>query len=92
MSSDPSTAEKYLQRYLTVARTVTGDKDATVAEGVSALAELVTACGVPGLGAFGLKEEDFDEVVAKSKESSSMKGNPVALTDEELKDMLRRAL
>jgi alcohol dehydrogenase class IV len=92
MSHDPSTAEKYLQRYLTVARTVTGDKDATVAEGVSALAELVTACGVPGLGAFGLKEEDFDEVVAKSKESSSMKGNPVALTDEELKDMLRRAL
>ena len=92
MSHDPSTAEKYLRRYLTVARTVTGDEDATVAEGVSALAELVNACGVPGLRAFGLEEEDFDEVVAKSKESSSMKGNPVALTDEELKDMLRRAL
>ena len=46
----------------------------------------------PGLGAFGLTEGDFDDVVAKSKESSSMKGNPVALSDEELKDMLRRAL
>ena len=51
----------------------------------------VKACGVPGLG-FSVTEGDFDDVVAKSKESSSMKGNPVALSDEELKDMLRRAL
>ena len=44
------------------------------------------------MGEFGLKEGDFDEVVAKSKESSSMKGNPVPLSDEELKTMLRKAL
>ena len=53
---------------------------------------MVKACGVPGLGALGLTEGDFDDVVAKSKESSSMKGNPVPLSDEELKDMFRRAL
>ena len=53
---------------------------------------LVRDCGVPGLGSFGLKEDDFAEVIAKSKESSSMKGNPVALTDEELATMLRMAL
>ena len=46
----------------------------------------------PGLGAFGRTEEDFADVIAKSKESSSMKGNPVALTDEELAGMLRAAL
>ena len=44
------------------------------------------------MGTFGLKESDFDDVVRKSKESSSMKGNPVALSDEELKAMLRAAL
>ena len=91
-AEDPACAEKYLERYAQIARTVTDDPGATVAEGVAALAALVKACGVPGLGAFGLTEGDFDDVVAKSKESSSMKGNPVALSDEELKDMLRRAL
>lgn len=91
-AEDPALAEKYLERYAQIARTVTDDPGATVAEGVAALAALVKACGVPGLGAFGLTEGDFDDVVAKSKESSSMKGNPVALSDEELKDMLRRAL
>ena len=53
---------------------------------------LVARVGVPGVGTFGLKESDFDDVVRKSKESSSMKGNPVALSDEELKAMLRAAL
>ena len=53
---------------------------------------LVKDCGVPGLGHFGLKEEDFAEVISKSKESSSMKGNPVPLSDEELATMLRMAL
>ena len=37
-------------------------------------------------------DPERDEVVAKSKESSSMKGNPVPLSDEELKTMLRKAL
>ena len=83
---------KYLRRYEEVARAVTGSETATTEDGVAWLQELVKDCGVPGLGHFGLKEEDFAEVIAKSKESSSMKGNPVALTDEELADMLRMAL
>jgi len=90
--TDPAGAKKYLDRYLTVAKAVTANEDATIAEGVEWLSQLVKDCGVPGLASFGLKESDFDEVVKKSKESSSMKGNPVALTDDELKDMLRRAL
>ena len=71
---------------------MTGDANATVEDGVAWIVKLVKDCGVPGLGEFGLKEGDFDEVVAKSKESSSMKGNPVPLSDEELKTMLRKAL
>ena len=89
---DPAAAKVYLDRYQTVARTVTGDPHATVEDGVEWIVRLVKDCGVPGLGEFGLKESDFDEVVAKSKESSSMKGNPVPLSDDELKTMLRMAL
>ena len=91
-AEDPALAAKYLARYEEVARAVTGKEDATVEEGVEWMQALVKDCGVPGLGTFGLKEEDFAEVIAKSKESSSMKGNPVALSDEELANMLRMAL
>jgi hypothetical protein len=92
MASDPEAAKKYLARYETVAKAVTGDENASVQDGVEWMKSLVKSCGVPGLGSMGLKESDFDSVVQKSKESSSMKGNPVALTDEELKGMLRAAL
>ena len=92
MASDPEAAKKYLARYETVAKAVTGDENASVQDGVEWTKSLVKSCGVPGLGSMGLKESDFDSVVQKSKESSSMKGNPVALTDEELKEMLRAAL
>ena len=91
-AEDPEMAAKYLARYEDVARAVTGSEKATVEEGVAWMQALVKDLGVPGLGHFGLKEEDFEEVIAKSKESSSMKGNPVALTDEELATMLRMAL
>ena len=69
-------------------RTSTG----SARDGVEHIVELVKHCDVPGLGSFGLKESDFPSVIEKSKQSSSMKGNPVALTDEELGDMLRLAL
>ena len=81
-----------MARYAEVARALTGKPDATARDGVEHIVELVKHCDVPGLGSFGLKESDFPSVIEKSKQSSSMKGNPVALTDEELGDMLRLAL
>jgi len=48
--------------------------------------------GIPGLGAYGLREDDFDEIVEKSSASSSMKGNPIVLNAEELKAILKAAL
>jgi len=91
-AADPAAAATYLARYEALARAVTGSEAATVEQGVEWMVALVKDCGVPGLGHFGLKEEDFAEVIAKSKESSSMKGNPVALSDEELTTMLRMAM
>ncbi len=89
---DPESAKRVLARYAEVARALTGKPDATARDGVEHIVELVKHCDVPGLGSFGLKESDFPSVIEKSKQSSSMKGNPVALTDEELGDMLRLAL
>jgi len=46
---------------------------------------------LPSLDEFGWKESDFPTVVAKAKKSSSMKGNPIALTDDELMKILKKA-
>jgi alcohol dehydrogenase class IV len=43
------------------------------------------------LAAYGLEKADFPAVVAKSQNASSMKGNPIALTKQELLDILDQA-
>jgi len=61
-AADPAAAATYLARYEALARAVTGSEAATVEQGVEWMVALVKDCGVPGLGDFGLKEEDFAEV------------------------------
>lgn len=46
----------------------------------------------PSLKNYNVAESDLDEVVFKSQKASSMKGNPVELTAEELREILLRAL
>jgi alcohol dehydrogenase class IV len=47
---------------------------------------------VPRLAEYGIKEGDFSTIVAKSKDASSMKGNPILLTEPELLEVLKKAL
>ena len=42
--------------------------------------------------AVGIKEADFPMIVAKSRNASSMKGNPITLTEEELFQILQKAI
>ena len=58
---------------------------------VDTLHDMVEALGVPGLSAFGLTEELIPVVVADSP-GSSMRTNPVALTDAELTAILAQSL
>lgn len=81
-----------LARYDDVARLLTGDHYATADDGVAWVAELVEVLGIPGLGAYGLAEADFDDVIDQSARSSSMKGNPIVLTADEMAAILARAL
>lgn len=82
----------YLARYDEVARLVTGRADASAAEGVAWVQELCATLQVPGLATYGVTPGDFGEIVTKSKAASSMKGNPIVLTDGELTEILRQAL
>ncbi len=58
---------------------------------VTQLAALRRKLGIPTLGSFGVKSEDLDSIAAGSR-GSSMKHNPLELTDEELGLILRAAL
>lgn len=54
--------------------------------------ELVGDLDIPPLSAYGVTRDDFPEIVEKSAKSSSMKGNPIALTTDELTEVLEGAL
>jgi len=81
----------YLTRYDEVAQLLTGKTKAQASDGVVWIQELCETLKVPPLTEFGLKEQDFPEVVAKAQKSSSMKGNPIQLTDNDLMEILKRA-
>jgi len=80
-----------LKRYDQIAELLSGKAGATALEGVDWLERLCSALKVPCLSELGLAESDFAEVVAGAQKSSSMKGNPVELSDEELVEVLRQA-
>ncbi len=81
-----------LERFAEVARMLTGRSAATVADGLDWLQALCTDLAVPPLSRFGLKENAIPQIVAQAQKASSMKGNPIALTEDELADILRQAL
>jgi alcohol dehydrogenase class IV len=64
----------------------------TAEDGINWLAGLCRDLQVPPLSALGIAKNDFLAIVEKSKNSSSMKGNPVELTELELTQVLREAL
>lgn len=80
-----------LGRHAEVARLLTGRDDAAVEDAVDWVRETVAALGVPPLGAVGLRPAQHAEVAAKAARSSSMRGNPVPLTDDDLLAVLRAA-
>jgi alcohol dehydrogenase class IV len=78
-----------LRRYADVARLLTGRNDAAIEDGVSWLRETVAALDVPPLDAVGLQPAQFAEVAGKAARSSSMEGNPVPLSEDDLIAVLR---
>ncbi|MBN1201634.1 MAG: iron-containing alcohol dehydrogenase [Anaerolineae bacterium] len=81
-----------LARYDTVARILTGDDTAACDDGVAWIRDICHALKVPVLSSFGLTRGDFDTLIEKSAVSSSMKGNPIKLTADDMRAILDRAL
>ncbi|MEO6525238.1 MAG: iron-containing alcohol dehydrogenase [Gemmatimonadaceae bacterium] len=81
-----------LVRYDEVARILTSDTEARAEDAVAWLRALVDELAIPRLGTFGVRAEDVPGVAAQARKASSMQGNPIALTDDELVDILGAAL
>jgi len=80
-----------LGKFDEVAELVTG-RDGAGAEGLIAwVQELCLRLETPPLAQYGLRQADFAKVVAQARKSSSMKGNPIVLTDDELTEILGKA-
>jgi alcohol dehydrogenase class IV len=92
LSAGGAAAAPALARFVTVARILTGREDASAADGVAWLTALCAEFGIPGLASYGMSEARFAEAVEKGKKSSSMKGNPVPLSDDQMADILRRSM
>ncbi|MCL4876491.1 MAG: iron-containing alcohol dehydrogenase [Anaerolineae bacterium] len=79
-----------LNRYDEVAYRLTGKSLALT--GVKWVQHLCDTMEIPSLSTYGITREDIPTIVGKSRSASSMKGNPIVLTDEELTEILERAL
>jgi len=79
-------------RYREIAEIVTGRHGAGADEGIAWVRDLCQELEVRGLGHHGLSAGEVPALVAKAKAASSMRGNPVQLSDEELGDVAIRAL
>jgi alcohol dehydrogenase class IV len=79
-------------RYREIARLLTGKPLVRAEEGAEWIHTLCSDLSIPGLSVFGVTEKDLPAIAEQAQKSSSMKGNPVALTVEELTAILRKAL
>jgi alcohol dehydrogenase class IV len=73
-----------LERYRQVARILTGLSQATTADGVQWVRQLVRQFAIPSLAHWGLTTAAVTELVAHARRASSMQGNPIELAAEEL--------
>jgi alcohol dehydrogenase class IV len=79
-------------RYREIAEIVTGRHGAGADEGVAWIRDLCRELEVQSLGHYGLSADDVPALVAKAKVASSMRGNPLQLSDHELGEIARGAL
>jgi alcohol dehydrogenase class IV len=81
-----------LARYEEIARLATARADATAEDGVAWIEALCEDLHTPPLSSHGLTEEHLDELIEKAAASSSMKGNPIPLRVEEVRQIVAGAL
>jgi alcohol dehydrogenase class IV len=81
-----------LERYNELACILTQRSNANAKDAIAWVKNLCQTLQVESLAHLGLNKADLPAVVAKSQISSSMQGNPIRLTEDELMEILHNAL
>jgi hypothetical protein len=77
-------ADGALARYDELALLLTGSLEATIDDAIAWLRALVIRLEIPPLSHYGFSHADAPALVEKARVASSMKANPIVLTDVEL--------
>jgi alcohol dehydrogenase class IV len=85
-------ASHTLERFAEIARLLTDQADASIEEGIQWVTNLTKTLCIPGLNHWGVGLADLQTIAGKARAASSMKGNPIALTQEELAGVLAAAM
>jgi alcohol dehydrogenase class IV len=85
-------ANPALRRYDEIARLLTRQPHAIADDAVLSIANLCDRLEIPPLRTYGVTEADIPDLAEKAAQTSSMKGNPIQLTVEELREVALRAL
>ncbi len=85
--NDPS-----LSRYREVACLLTNIRHADIMEGPTAIKKMTSYFSIPGLSSYGLQPGDMGLLIDKAEQASSMQGNPIKLSRQELAEILNAAL
>ncbi len=81
-----------LARYAEIAQFLTGHADASAEDGARWVANLARAVKIAPLSSYGFTQADIATLIPKAQAASSMKANPLPLTDNELALILEQAL
>jgi alcohol dehydrogenase class IV len=87
-----STGPNTLERYEEIARILTAKSAAKSQDGVEWVHGLCAELKIPSLAVAGLTAESFPPVIPAAQRASSMQGNPVKLSDQELERILTMAI
>ena len=81
-----------LSKLTDLAGLLTGQPRARPEDVIVWLQQLTTALAIPGLAHYGLDPTEIGTLVTAAQQASSMKANPIVLTDGEVSDIVRRSL
>jgi alcohol dehydrogenase class IV len=81
-----------IHRYDRVGALLSENNNATSKSGIEWIRQFVSDFKIPRLSSHGIKPARIGDIVKNAMNASSMKANPIALTEAELAEILQRAL
>jgi alcohol dehydrogenase class IV len=81
-----------LPRLFEIATLLTGEPDASPEDAIAWLQRLTTALAIPGLATYGLDNPEIGALVTAAQRASSMRANPIELSDAEVTEIVTTSL